>query len=329
MRTSILAAVSLALATFVATPSAFADEAAVYQKLIKDKANTIVSVKFVLNVKITQNGAPVAPPREQAGNASGVVVDNSGLVMIPGSAFGAGGIPRQLRRRFDISAVPSNIRVVFPGDTREYNAVLGAKDSKLGLAFVLVKDLGEKKIQALDMATYVEPKLGQRLYGVTRLDQGFDHAPMAIRMSIAGSVTKPRSMWIIQGAGNQIGKPAYDAAGAVAGIIVSQEGVGEDSVIRPFLLSLKVAGPTVATALKKSKAELDRILEEEEEAAAEAADADPKKDETKKDEPKKDAPKDEGDAKMPKEEAPKKETPKKDAPKEEGPKKDDGKQDGE
>jgi len=309
MRNLLLAAAFLTVAALVAAPSAQAEDEAIFQKLIKEKAAAVVSVKFVLNVKITQNGNPVTAPREQAGNASGLIVDKSGLIMIPGSAFGAGGIPRQLRRRFDISAVPTNIRVVFPGDTREYDAVLGAKDSKLGLAFVLVKDLGEKQLKAVDMGMTVEPKVGQTLYGVTRLDQGFDHAPLVTRMRVAGQVTKPRTMWIIQGAGGSVGKPAYDAAGAIAGIVVNQEGVGEESVIRPFLLPLKVAKPTVATALKKSKAELDRILEDEEEAAAEAAEA-KKDDDAKKDEPKKD-----GDAK--------KDEPKKDAPKEDG--KSDGK----
>ena len=295
MRTLTLVAACLAVATFVVAPVAQAEDEAVFQKMIKDKAATVVSVKFVLNIKITQGGNPVMPPREQAGNASGIIVDSSGLIMLPGGAFGAGGIPRQFRNRFEISAVPSNIRVMFPGDTREYDAVLGAKDSKLGLAFVMVKDLAEKKLTALDMNTAAEPKLGQTLFGVTRLDQGFDHAPMAMRAIVAGSVTKPRTMWIVQGAGNHIGKPLYNEAGALTGIVVSQEGVGEDSVMRPFLLPLGVAKPTVATALKKSKAELDRILEEEEEAAAEAAEAaaeEKKADE--KDAPKKDAPKDDG-----------------------------------
>ena len=34
-----------------------------------------------------------------------------------------------------------------------------------------------------------------------RLDQGFDHAPMVSRAKVAGRVSKPRDMWIVQGAG--------------------------------------------------------------------------------------------------------------------------------
>ncbi len=308
MRTFTLVAACLAVATLAFSSAAYADDEAVFQKLLQDKANSVVSVKFVLNVKISRGGTPMGPPQERSSSSTGVVVDKSGLIMISGQSFGVGnlGIPRAMRSQFEISAVPSNIRVVFPGDTNEYNAVMGAKDSKLGLVFVMIKDLADKKIPALDMETSAEPKLGQTLYGVSRLDQGFDHAPVAMRAKVAGSVTKPRTMWIVQNAGSHVGMPLYDAAGAMTGIVVTQEGVGDDSATLPFLLPLSVVKPTVATALKKSKAELDRILEEEEEAAAEAAaekaaaekdaekkDADPKADEKKADE-KKDAPKDDG-----------------------------------
>jgi len=304
MRTSRLCLAFLAIASLAAAaPVARADDEAVFQKLVDAKASTIVSVKYVLNIKITQGGTPVIAPQEQSRTSTGVIVDKSGLILIAGDAFGVGnlGIPRQMRDQFEITAVPSNIRVIFPGDTREYDSVMGAKDSKLGLVFVMVKDLAGKTIQALDMETTVEPKLGQVLYGVTRLDQGFDHAPYALRAQVAGSVTKPRTMWLVHGAEDHIGQPLYDAAGAMAGIVVSQEGVGDNTTTLPFLLPLGVAKPTIATALKKSKDELDRILEEEEAAAAGKKDESKKdgegetKGEEKKDGEPKDAPKKDGE----------------------------------
>ena len=300
MRKTTYIAALCALALLVSAPAVQAEDDAVYQKLMAEKAPTVVSVKFVLNVKIMRNGAAMGPPQEQSGAATGVVVDSSGLVMLPGAAFGVGnlGIPRRMRAQFSIQAVPSNIRVVFPGDTKEYNAVMGAKDSKLGLAFVLIRELGDKKITALNTGAVATPKIGQTLYSVDRLDQGFDHAPMVSRAKVAGKVSKPRDMWIVQGAGNALGMPLYDAAGSVAGIMVSQEGVGEESSARPFLLPLDKAASTIKSSLSKSKDELDRILEEEEEAAAEAEENkadEEKKDEDKGDADKKDAPKDDGD----------------------------------
>ena len=189
-------------------------------------------------------------------------------------------------RRVLIEETPSNIRVIFPGDTKEYPAVIGAKDSKLGLGFILIRDLAGKTISPIDLTAKSEPKTGMTLYSVLRLGQGFDHAPMVQRVRISGQVTKPRAMWILQGAGGSAGKPLYDAAGAAAGIVVQQEGVGEGAGSRTFLLPLGVALSTIKNSLKKSKAELERTLEEEEEAAAEAeAEGD---DEKKADEPSKD-----------------------------------------
>ncbi|MDA1194612.1 MAG: hypothetical protein O2894_05450 [Planctomycetota bacterium] len=266
--------VCCALLVVMGAPSAHANDEAVYAKLEAAKAPTVVSVKFVLTVKIMRNGAAVMAPQEQSGSSTGVIVDPSGLIMLPGSAFGVGrlGIPRQMRQGLEIQATPSNIRVVFPGDTKEYDAILGAKDSKLGLAFVLVRELGDKKLTAIDTAQRATPAIGSALYGVTRLDQGFDHAAVISRVDVAGKVSKPRDMWVVRGAEQNVGEPLYNAAGAMCGIVVVQEGVGEDSEQLPFLLPLDVAEGTMASSLKQSKEELDRVLEEEEEAAARAED---------------------------------------------------------
>jgi len=268
MRNALSLALALVAAALLSAPSARADEEAIYAKLMKEKAVPVVSVKLTLAMKISGMGQ--SQEHEINNVASGIVVDPSGLVLVPSSAFDASSnIPRRMRAQFKISTTPVNIRVVFPGDTKEYDAILGAKDSKLGLGFLLIKDLAGKKIEAVDFSTLVEPKLGQDLYGVTRLDQGFDHAPLCTHHKVAGQVSKPRSMWIVQGGGNQLAKPLYTAEGAVAGIVIFQEGVGENSGSRPFLLPMKVATPTIASSLKKSKAELERILEDEEEAADE------------------------------------------------------------
>jgi hypothetical protein len=272
MRFAIIGLVLALAVTSLATPAQAEDDSAIFQRLIEQKSAAVVSVKLVLSVKINMMGQ--SRERESNSTTTGIVVDPSGLVMIPGSAFSARmGIPRGMRAQFDVKTTPLSIRVVFPGDTREYDAILGAKDSKLKLGFILIKDLGEKKITSVDLSTTVEPKIGDTLYGVTRLDQGFDHAPMCTRVKVSGSVTKPRSMWIVQGSNPHLAEPLYDAAGAVAGVVVNQDGVGEDSGSRNFLLPLKVIRPTVVSALKRAQDELERILDEEAEKAEEEAEA--------------------------------------------------------
>lgn len=293
LRTSLPLAFVLTLLLGAAT--ARADDEAVYAKLLAEKAAPNVTVKLVLNVKMNMMGQ--SQEREINVNAPGVVVDPSGLVMIPNAALNPfGGVGRRGGRgragggEGAPQATPVSIRVVFPGDTKEYSAVLGAKDSQLGLAFVLIRDLGDKKPAAITLSGGTTPRIGQTLYAVTRLGQGYDDAPVVDEAKIVGKVTKPRELWAVEGGG--VGRPLYDAAGAVAGIVIAQEGVGEEGGgQRPFLLGVDVAQRTIETSLKQSKEELDRILEEEEEAAARGGDAkkdDEKKDDEKKDDEKKD-----------------------------------------
>ena len=139
--------------------------------------------------------------------------------------------------------------MIFEGDEKEYDAVLGATDSKLGLAFVRVKDLGGKKLTSVDFAAGAEVKLGDELAGVIRTDQGFDYAPYYGMTHVVGQVTKPRSMWIVTGFLPQ-GHPLYTTDGRAAGIVVQQAGATEDSGSKVFLLPTKAVVGLVSQAVK-------------------------------------------------------------------------------
>ena len=47
------------------------------------------------------------------------------------------------------------------------------------------------------------PAVGDEVYGVSRLDQGFDHAPMCSKLRVIGQVSKPRSMWALNSSGSE------------------------------------------------------------------------------------------------------------------------------
>lgn len=296
----------LAVGLLVLPTPAHAEDPGVHQTLINAQAPTVVSVKMVLAISGTFRGQSI----EQEGNASatGVVVDASGLIMLSADGFGGNARMRALVQ--DLKVVPTNIRVIFPGDEKEYDAILGAKDTKLGLAFILIKELKERTATPVDFSKTAAPTIGQTLYGVTRMGQGFDHAPMCDVVRVTGEITKPRKAWVLAGAGPFGSKPLFDAKGNVAGIVVNQEGVGDNAQSRICLLPLGIAQARIKQSLKASQTALEEALEAEAEAAEaakedeeakkadDAKDDDAKADDAKKadapkDEPKKDAPKDE------------------------------------
>ncbi len=260
-RRLLFVAVALA-AVAIAAPSASAGD--VQQKLLDQHTGSIVSVKFVLSLQLSMGGQ--TQDREISGAATGLVVDPVGLIVMDSQSLSPRG-PRGM----DIKASPTSIRVVFPGDPKEYEAVLGATDSRLGLSFVRIKDLEGKVLTAFDLEGDPEVKIGDRLYGVTRLGQGFDYAPVCQVADIIGWVTKPRKMWAVSGGAVDVGHPMLQENGTVVGFVIRQEGVGGGA--GAFLLPLDVARGTIDRAGREAEKVLEEALEAEaEEEAADEAD---------------------------------------------------------
>jgi len=242
----------IALATAVLAAGAWADSP--YEKLIETRAASVVTVKAALKIGGNFMGRSIDQEREMT--ATGVVVDACGFVMMSSDSIS---VPRYAREQaHEIKITPTNLRVIFPGDETEYEAVLGATDSKLGLAFILIRDLKGRTATPVDFSNAVEPKVGDTLYAITRMERGFDYAPVCEEAKVIGHVTKPRAMWVLGGQGADVPHPLYTADGAVAGIVVVQEGVGDDRAgFRLFLLPLKIATGTIERALKTSKEALE------------------------------------------------------------------------
>ena len=291
---AILAAVALGL---MSARSARAES--IHERLIEAQADTIVSVKYVVSMRFSGGGR--SSESENSGTITGVVIDPVGLIVVssralaPSSRFGS----------FEITATPLSLRVIFPGDPKEYDAVLGATDSRLGLSFLRIKDLEGREIRAIDRANTAEPTVGMEAYGVSRLAQGFDYAPYCDTVSLAGYVTKPRKMWLLRGRFSLAAHPLFNTEGALLGFVSVQEAVGEGGR-RSFLLPLKVVESTIKRASRETERVLEEALEreaeEKEEAAAAKEEGGADDDSPEEDAPEEDAPEeDDGDDDSPEE----------------------------
>ena len=225
-----------------------------YAKLMQEKAASVVTVKSV--IKVSWSGGE----RERNDERIGAIVDPAGVIMMQNW------LGTQMSASYKVS--PMSIRVLFEGDEKEYDAVLGALDSKLGLAFIRVKDLAGKKLTAVNLADSVETKLGDEVFGVLRTDEGFDYAPYFGTGRIVGQVAKPRAMWLLTGFA-PVGHPMYTPEGKVTGVVVRQSGISEEgSGERTFLLPVKTVSLVVNQAIKASAKALEDAKVHEAEAAA-------------------------------------------------------------
>ena len=225
-------ALSLALS---AGPALGAGDAAL-ETLLAQKSPSIVSVKFVMKMRF---GRPGGPMQEQEANREvhGVVVDSAGLVLLANESLE--GVPPNLKRMIrrqgaEVTGSPSDLKVLFGSDSKEYEAVVVARDSNLGLAYVQITDPEAKSPSAVDLSKDVEIGVGQTLLTVSRKGRGFDCAPVLGRLFVSGKVDKPRTLWSVAGVGAPVGLPAFDTAGAAVGILTTQQGAAGVEEDDPF-----------------------------------------------------------------------------------------------
>jgi hypothetical protein len=212
---------------------------------LQSKSPAIVTVKYVWKGDNWEANQEVR----------GVMVEGTGLVMLSGLAMAGDG-------------APTDLKILFGSDAKEWSAVLVAKDTLLNLAYVQILDPEGKTFDAVDLAQGVEPKVGQSLFGVSRGGRGFDFAPAVRRLYVAGKIEKPRSMWDIGGDFTENGLPVFDLSGKPVGVLVTQEGsegADEGRTSETFLLGLDAVRKSLAQAKKRVP---DAVAKAKEKAAA-------------------------------------------------------------
>jgi hypothetical protein len=222
---------------------------------LEEKAKAIVTLRVVLQVRMTFGGQ--TQEREQKGDMHGVTVDPSGLVMLEDGSSQARAFTRRFGGRLSVDYTPVSIQVSYGNEAKEHEAVLVARDTILGLAFVQVVDLEGRTPAAVDLSGAAEPRIGQALFSVSRLPRGFDSAPHLGRLYPSMRVTQPRPMWGVTGDSSGTGLPVFDMTGKPVGVLAFQEGAegsdldGHGPDGGTFLLPLATVAKSVEAAKKR------------------------------------------------------------------------------
>ena len=236
-----------------------------WEARLREKAESIVFVKFVLKIQVNMGGQ--TQDQERGMEITGTLVNDRGLVMTSNSHFDpSGNLPPGMRDRVQVKATPTDLKVLFGGEEEEYDAQLAAIDSVLGLAYVQILDLKDRKVTPFDLTPGPVPAVNEDLFGVGRLSREFDCAPALTRVYVRAKVEKPREMWLVSGEGLTPGLPAMNAAGAPVGVMALQRGsagVEGGGGNRPFLLPLAAVAGSVKAAAEKAAELLAKPKDEE------------------------------------------------------------------
>ena len=214
----------LAAVAWIVTPADCQEDVSVYEKTLEQKAPLVANVRMVLEVNMEfgdgfgggRGGSGRMNDREQTVRTKGVVIDPSGLIMVAG--VGMDSVSDQVRTEI------LDVKVMFADDDEEYDGLVVVTDSNLNLTYIIIKDLGDKKLSAVDFAAAKDAAIGQELIGVSRHEAGFDYAPFVDTLRITGRIELPRPCWSVSGAFRERGLPLFDAQGHVVGVQTTQQG---------------------------------------------------------------------------------------------------------
>ena len=226
LRTTTLSVCLLALLLGVSAPVRAEEEGKTPATRLADAyADSIVSIKFVLTTRMTMMGE--SRDTESSTEVRGVVLDGSGFILTASSHFEGGMAGRMMRmmgQDMEMDAAPSDIKVLFGNEEKEYPARLVAKDSDLGLAFLQILDLEGRALTPLDLTKAATPAVGSDLLGLTRMARSFDCALQVSRLYVTATVERPRPMLAVAGDFSSVGMPVFTSRGEIVGVLTLQEG---------------------------------------------------------------------------------------------------------
>jgi hypothetical protein len=225
MRKGVSALCGLALLLSAPVVPARADEESDQLKTLVAKSSpAIVTVKVVLKTEFKFGGQ--SQDTESRAELQGAVVSEDGLVMISNAAFATDRLRDLMGGGADTAGIgfkitPTDFKIVVEREEKEYSAFLAATDTNLGLSFLKVEGLGDRKLPVVDFASSASPAPGQKLVSVSRLSKGYDYAPYFESARVSGEIARPRQAWMLDGTVSAIGLPVYTLSGETVGVLTT------------------------------------------------------------------------------------------------------------
>lgn len=252
--------VSLMLVLALSMPALAGDDplAEKGMELLEANKDAIVLVKAVVEIQGGGQLAMMMGGSENERSASGVIVDEGGLVILPYNLLDITGLLGDLAARYEaeegvkLRTDIKDIRIRL-GNGSQIPARMVFKDEDLGICFVApleeLKESDRKAIRVLSVdAEVADPGVMDQLIGVGRLSESLDFTPCLEVGRIRAVVQKPRKQYV---ADISPGMPVFTTEGRLAGFSVILPVGGGERGANPVILP---AGEVVKLASEAKKA---------------------------------------------------------------------------
>lgn len=210
--------------------AAVADDIAVTGRNIATQwKDTVVHVELVLKMKRSYNGE--TQTKEMKGTGIGVVIDPSGLVVLPFAAInptesGSDGDGSDSDIKSEITSIKIRLG---DGINVPYKVVLRDKD--LDLAFIKPVNKLPNPVAAVDLKNSTSTDVLSRVMVLHRLDKIGGYALAATLQRVNAIIEKPRKCYTItmSNEGSQYGGPVFSMDGKIIGLLLTRSIGSSDS----------------------------------------------------------------------------------------------------
>lgn len=204
-----------------------------FQSFMKEKTPSLVTIKYVLKIKM---GAMFGGRGDQESETevTGVMINPKGLILCSNTQLG--GFTSLIQRFMgeagaNISAKPTEMKVLIGDDTEGLEAEFVARDSELDLAWIQIKEPGDKNFDYVDFTKSAKPEIGMPLRTISRMGKYFDRCIVVGEARVGGIARKPRELYIpTTDTSSSMGLPIYTEDGKVVGVTILQLPDAEDSM---------------------------------------------------------------------------------------------------
>ena len=197
-----------------------------YEDLLTQRQEALVTVKFLLQVKVGgAMAAALGGDQELENEVTCVVIGAKGLVLCSNTLFNAyvDLMAKMVPAGLELSPVPKDIKILTGKDGENLDASLVVRDSDRDLVWLQIDDVGEQTFSFIDFSQGAEPALGEEIVAVWRMDRYFERRAVLSASRLGGALQRPRRLLMpATPFSGGLGSPVFDAAGKPVGLVISQ-----------------------------------------------------------------------------------------------------------
>ena len=216
------------------------DTRATARELVKKWQDAIVNVRVVLKMRMSVGGREMQSTDDTI-EAVGTVIDPSGLTVLALGSLNPGAMMSRMMggsgagdQRVEIVSEPTDVRIRL-ADGSELSASIALRDEDLNLAFIRPSKKPAKALVAVNLADAARPALLDQVVVLSRLGRVGGWSPAATLQEIGAIIERPRTFFVLSGAGAGMGTPAFLPSGKIVGVLtLRQIDAGRQSMFAGF-----------------------------------------------------------------------------------------------